>query len=64
MRADGTTLRLRRISNPVMTENLGGMERTVNGPHRDEVGVETMTVLATRGLSELLLPPVLNVVSE
>ena len=62
MRADGMTFRPRRISDPVVTKDLGGKERTVDGPHRDEVGVETMTVLATRGLSESLLPPVLTVV--
>ena len=64
MHADGMTFRPRHISDPVVTEDLGGMERTVDGPHRDEVGVETMTVSATRGLSQLLLPPVLTVVSE
>ena len=64
MHADGTTFPLRCISDPVVTEDLGDKERTVDDPHRDEVGVETMTVLATSGLSESLLPPVSTVVSE
>ena len=64
MCADGTTFRLRHISDPVETEDLGGMERTADGPHTDEVGVETTTVSATRGLSELPLLPVWPVVSE
>ena len=67
MRADGTTYRLGRISDPVETEYLVGMERTADGPHRDdrdEVGVEAMTVSATRGLLKLLLPPAWTVVYE
>ena len=47
-----------------MAEDLGSMERTADGPLRDEVGVEAMTVSATRGLSELPLPPVWTIVSE
>ena len=64
MHADGTTFCPRHISDPVETEDLGGMERTADGPHRDEVGVETTTVLATRGLSELPLFVLWPVVSE
>ena len=64
MRADSTTLCPRRISGPVETGDLSGMERIVDDPHKDEVGVETTTVSATRGLSELLLPPVWTVVCE
>ena len=47
MHADSTTFRPRHISDPVETD-LTGMERTVDYPHKDEVGVETTTVLATR----------------
>ena len=54
MQADGTIFPPRHISDPVETEDLGGMERTVDGPHRDEVGVETMTVSATRGYQNYL----------
>ena len=64
MRANGMTFRPRHISDPVVTEDLGDMERTEDGPHRDEVGVKTMTVSVTRGLSELPLPPVWTIVSE
>ena len=64
MRADGTTFHPRHISDPVVTEDLSGMERTAGGPHRDKVGVETTTVSATRGLSELPLAPVWTVVPE
>ena len=54
MRADGTTFRPRHTSDPAVTEDLDGRERTGGDPHKDEVGVETTTVSATRGL---LLPP-------
>ena len=47
MRADGMTFRPRHISDPVVAEDLCDMERTEDGPHRDEVGVKTMTVLVT-----------------
>ena len=63
MRANGTTFRPRRVSDPVGTGDLSSMERTVDDPHKDEVGVETTTVSTTRGLSELLMP-VWTVVSE
>ena len=62
MLADGMTFHPRHISDPVVTEDLGGMERTADGPHRCEVGVETTTVSATSGLSELPLPPLYTVV--
>ena len=52
MRADGTTLHLRHISDPAGTEDFDGGESTGGVPHRDEVhvGVETTTDSATRGL--------------
>ena len=64
MRAEVMTFRPRHISDHVETEDLGGLERTADGPHTDEVGVETTTVSATRGLSELPLLPVWSVDSE
>ena len=64
MRADGTTFCPRHISDAVVTEVLSGMERIAEGPHRGKVGMETTTVSATKGLSELPLPPVWTVVSE
>ena len=56
MRANGTTFSPRHTSDPARTEDLDGRERPEGVPHKDEVGVETTTVLATRGLRELLLP--------
>ena len=50
MRADGMTFRPRHTSDPARTEDLDGIERTGGDPHKDEVGVETKTVSATRGL--------------
>ena len=50
MRADGTTFRQRYTSDPAGPEDLDGRERTGGDPHKDEVGVETTTVSATRGL--------------
>ena len=65
MRADGMTfLRPRHTSDPAGTEGLDGRESTGGVPHKDEVGVETTTDSATRGLLELLLPPVWTGVSE
>ena len=57
MRADGTIFRPRHTSDPAGTEDLDGRERPGGVPHKDEVGVETTTVSATRGLRELLLAP-------
>ena len=58
MRADGTTFSPRHTSDPAGTEDLDGRPGRPGGvPHKDEVDVETTTVLATRGLRELLLPP-------
>ena len=50
MRADGMTFRPRHTSDPAETEDLDGRERTGGDPYKDEVGAETTTVLATRGL--------------
>ena len=36
MRAEGTTFRPRCISDPVETGDLGGMERTMDDPHKDK----------------------------
>ena len=57
MRADGTTFPPRHTSDPAGTEDLDVKESTGGDPHKDEVGVETTIVSATRGLRELLLPP-------
>ena len=57
MHADGTTFHLRHTSDYAGTEDLDGKESTGGVPHKDEVGVETTTVSATRGLREFLLPP-------
>ena len=50
MHADGTTFRPRHTSDPAGTEDLDGRERPGGVPHKDEVGVETTTDSATRGL--------------
>ena len=50
MRADGTTFCPRHTSDPAGTEDLDGRERTGGDSHKDEVGAETKTVSATRGL--------------
>ena len=50
MRADVMTFRLRHTSDPAGTEDLDGRERLEGVPHKDEVGVETTTDSATRGL--------------
>ena len=50
MRADGTAFRLRHTSDPAGTEHPDGRERLEGVPHKDEVGVETTTDSATRGL--------------
>ena len=49
MRADGTTFRPRCISDPDVTEDLSGKEGTVDGAHKNQVGVETMTVFGHQG---------------
>ena len=58
MRADGLSV----WDVPVVTTDLGGMERTEGGSHRVEVCVETMVVMATRGL--LGSPPEWHIISE
>ena len=50
MHADGTTFRLRHTSDPAGTEDPDGRERLEGVPHKDEVGVETTTGSATKGL--------------
>ena len=50
MQADGMTFRPRHTSDPAGTEDLDGRERPGAVPHKDEVGVETTTVSANRGL--------------
>ena len=50
MRADGMTFCPRHTSDPAGTEDLDGRESTGGDPNKDEVGVETTTVSATRGL--------------
>ena len=50
MHADGTSFHPRYKSDPAGTEDLDSRERTGGGPHKGEVGAETTTVSATRGL--------------
>ena len=64
MHADDTTFHPRHTSNPAGTEDLHSRERPGGVPHKGEVGVETTTDSATRGLRELLLLPGWTGVSE
>ena len=50
MHADGTTFHPRHNSDPAGTEDLDSRERTGGGTHKGELGAETTTVSATRGL--------------
>ena len=50
MHADGMSFHPRHKSNPAGTEDFDSRERTGGGPHKGEVGAETTTVSATRGL--------------
>ena len=57
MRANGTTFRPRRTSDPAGTEDPDGRERPGGVPHKDEVVVETTTdenYLCRLGGTELL----------
>ena len=62
MRADGLSV----WDVPVVTTDLGGMERTEGGSHRVEVPVcvETTVVMATRGLLGSPPPPEWHIISE
>ena len=57
MRADGTTFHPRHTSDPAGTEDLDGRESTGVIHTKTKKVWKTTTVLATRGLRELLLPP-------